>query len=126
MDTVKITLPYPPTKRGMVAWNKRFSLNAYWAGKHFRARAVDARDIHSLTILALRQARIKKQPFKKPVEIIFRWDDKIDIDNHAALGKMIADALKGYIIQDDNPRWVRRVTHEFWDEGKIGVEVREL
>lgn len=123
---MKICIPYPPTKRGKSAWNKRYSLNAYWAGKHYKARAQDARDIHSLTVLALKQAGIKKQPFKGPVEILFRWDDRLDCSNHAALGKMIEDALKGYVIQDDNPRWVRRVTHEFWDEGKIGVEVREL
>ena len=125
-DAVRFTLPYPPTKRGKAAWNKRFSLNAYWAGKHYRARAQDARDIHSLVILALRQGRVKKQPFRETVEILFRWDDGLDIDNHAALGKMITDALKGWVIQDDSPRWVRKITHEFWDGGKVEVEVREL
>lgn len=123
---IKFTIPYPPTKRGMAAWNKRFSLNSYWAGKHYRQRAMDARDIHSLTILALKQARIKKDPLRQPVEVTFRWDDRLDIDNHAALGKMILDSLKGYVIQDDNPRWVHRVTHEFWADGKIEVEVKEL
>lgn len=126
MDTVKFTLPYPPTKRGLAAWNKRFSLNAYWSGKHYRARAQDARDIHSLVILALRQGRVKKEPFRGPVEIVFRWDDKLDCSNHAALGKMIEDALKGWVIQDDSPRWVRRITHEFWGGKCIEVEVREL
>lgn len=126
IDAVRFTLPYPPTKRGKAAWNKRFSLNAYWAGKYFRARAQDARDIHSLVILALRQGRVKKAPFRVPVEIVFRWDDGLDIDNHAALGKMITDALKGYVLTDDSPRWVRRVVHEFWDGGKVEVEVREL
>lgn len=126
MRSVIFTIPYPPTKKGLAAWNKRFSLNAYWSGKHYRARAQDARDIHSLVILALRQGRVKKQPFKGPAEIIFRWDDRLDCSNHAALGKMIEDALKGYIIQDDSPRWVRKITHEFWDGGKVEVEVREL
>jgi len=119
-------IPYPPTKRGKTAWNKRFSLNAYWAGKHYRARATDARDIHALTQASMRKAKIRRKVFDKPVEIIFRWDDGIDIDNHAALGKMITDAMKSWAITDDSPRWVRRVTHEFWDEGKIQVEVREL
>lgn len=123
---VKIMIPYPPTKKGKSAWNKRFSLNAYWAGKHYRARAQDARDIHSLTILALKQARVKKAPFQKPAELIFRWDDHLDCSNHAALGKMIEDALKGWVIEDDSPRWVQRITHEFWNEGKIQVEVREI
>lgn len=124
---VRFELPYPPTKRGKAAWNKRFSLNAYWSGKYFRQRAQDAREIHALVVLALKQARVRKEPMKSPVEIVFRWDDGLDIDNHAALGKMITDALKGWVIVDDSPRWVRRVTHEFcWDQGKIGVEVREL
>lgn len=125
-NIVSFCLPYPTTKRGRTTWNKRFSLNAYWSGKPYKARAADARDIHTMTILALIQRRIKKEPFKSPVEIMFRWDDGLDIDNHAALGKMITDALKGWVIVDDGPRWVRRVTHEFWDQGKIGVEVREL
>ena len=127
MKSCKFCIHYPPTKRGLTAWNKRFSLNSYWAGKHFRARAQDARDIHSLTYLAMRQARIKKEVFPGPVEIIFRWDDRLDCSNHAALGKMIEDALKEYpVIKDDSRKWVQRVTHEFWDAGKIGVEVREI
>ena len=126
MRSVTFTIPYPPTKKGLAAWNKRFSLNAYWSGKHYRQRAQDARDIHSLTILALRQGRVKKEPFRGPAEIVFRWDDKLDCSNHAALGKMIEDALKGWVIQDDSPRWVRRITHEFWDGKCIEVEVREL
>ena len=126
MDAVRFTIPYPPTKKGKSAWNNRFSLNAYWSGKHYRARAQDARDIHSLTILALRQGRVRKEPFRGPAEIVFRWDDKLDCSNHAALGKMIEDALKGWVIQDDSPRWVRRVVHEFWDGGCVGVEVRGM
>lgn len=124
--TVKFSIPYPPTAKGKTAWNKRFSLNAYWSGKHYRARAKDARDIHSLTILALRKARVKKEPFKGPVEITFRWADKLDCSNHGALVKMIEDAMKGHVIKDDSPRWVRRITSEFWDGKEIEVEVREL
>ena len=125
MNPVRFEIPYPPSKKGRAAWNKRFSLNAYWAGKNYRERARDAREIHALVILALKKARIRKQPFREPVEIVFRWDDGLDVDNHGALGKMISDAIKGWVIQDDSPRWVRRVVHEFWEEGKIGVEVRE-
>lgn len=124
MGPVRFEIPYPTTKRGKAEWNRRFSLNAYWAGKHYRQRAEDAREIHSLVVLALRQARVRKEPFRAPVEIVFRWDDGLDVDNHGALGKMITDSLKGWVIQDDNPKHLRRVTHEFWDGGQIGVEVR--
>ncbi len=48
----------------------------------------------------------------------------MDADNHAALGKMIVDAMKEYILPDDNRKWVKRVSHEFWNERKIMVEVK--
>ena len=124
--TICYSIPYPEGKKGKAAWNKRFSLNSYWAGKHYRDRARDARYVHMLVREALKQHRVKQSAFIVPVEIRFRWDDRLDIDNHAALGKMIVDAMKGYLLQDDSPRWVRRVTHEFWDGGCIGVEVREV
>lgn len=123
-NVVCFAIPYPPTKRGKIAWNKKYSLNAYMGRKHYSGRAQDARDIHDLVVLALRQARIRREPYKVPVEIVFRWDDGLDVDNHGALGKMITDALKGWVIQDDNPKHLRRVTHEFWTEGRIGVEVK--
>lgn len=122
-DIVIFHIPYPPTKAGKVAWNKRFGLNAYWSGKHYRQRAKDAQDIHSLTILALKKARIKKEPFTGPVKLTFLWADGMDIDNHAALGKMILDALKGWVVKDDSPRWVKEVTHKYWGGDYIRVIV---
>lgn len=119
-------IPYPPTKKGKAAWNKRFGLNAYWSGKYYRARAQDAKDIHSLTILAIKKARIKKEPFDGPVSILFEWDDNLDCSNHGALGKMIEDSIKGWIIKDDSKRWVKEITHRFWDGDKIRVTVRRL
>lgn len=119
------TIPYPETKRGMTAWNKRFSLNAYYSGKNYHQRKRDADDIHLLTIVALKRARVRKDLVKTPVQVIFYWDDGLDVDNHAVLGKMIVDALKGWILPDDNRRWYRKVSHEFWDRREIGVEVVE-
>lgn len=57
------------------------------------------------------------------MEVRFSWDDGLDIDNHAAIGKMIVDALKGYLLVDDNPNWFRRVSHEFWSGGAIRVDI---
>ena len=122
---VEFTIQYPPTKKGKTAWNKRFGLNAYWSGKHYRARAQDAKDIHSLVWLSLKKSKVKKEQFKVPVEIAFYWDDMMDIDNHAALGKMIVDSLKGYLLKDDSPKWYRKVTHEFWNGGCIKVIIQE-
>jgi Holliday junction resolvase RusA-like endonuclease len=42
------------------------------------------------------------------------------------MGKMIVDAMKGRIVEDDNRRWVRGVAHYFHDEDYISVEIREV
>lgn len=122
---IKFTIPYPPTKKGKSVFCKRFGLNAYYAGKHWSARKRDAEELHWMTRSAMRRAGIRERILRNPVEITFRWDDRLDIDNHAVLGKAIVDGMKGYILQDDNRRYVRRVCHEFWDGGEIQVEVRE-
>ena len=61
-----------------------------------------------------------------PVSITFAWDDGLDIDNHAAIAKAVVDALKGYLLPDDDHRWYRQVIHRLWDGGCIRVEVTEL
>ena len=123
---IKFTISYPPTKAGKTAWNRRYGLNAYYAGKHYQQRKRDAQELHALTWAALKKARIKKQMVKRPDEVRIYWDDQLDCDNHAVIGKAIVDALKGYVLPDDNPRWVRKVSHEFWDGGLIRVEVEEI
>lgn len=117
-------IPYPPTKRGKSIWNKRFGLNAYYAGKHWAQRKRDAEELHSLALWSMKKAHIRKQFVKGPVEVIFRWNDGLDVDNHAAMGKAFLDAMKGYILPDDNREWVRKVSHEFWENESIQVEVR--
>ena len=54
----------------------------------------------------------------RPVKVRFYWDDGLDYDNHAVLGKAFLDAMKGYILPDDNRKWVKMVSHEFWDGGR--------
>lgn len=120
---ISFTIQYPPTKAGKAAWNRRYGLNAYYAGKHYQQRKRDAQELHALTWAALKKARVKKQPVETPVEVRFYWQDGLDIDNHAVIGKAVVDALKGWVLPDDSPRWVRKVSHEFWDGGEIRVEV---
>lgn len=117
------TIPYPQTKQGKAAWNRRFGLNAYYAGKPWPVRRRDAEELHTVALLAMRKAHIRRQPVTGPVEIVFRWNDGLDIDNHAAMGKAFVDAMKGYLLPDDNRRWFRRVVHDFWDGDCIRVEV---
>lgn len=116
-------IDYPPTKKGKTAWNKRFGLNAYYAGKHYQQRKRDAQELHALTISAMKRARVRRQMVHGPVEVRFYWDDGLDCDNHAVAGKAVVDAMKSYILPDDNRRWFKKVSHEFWDGGKIRVEV---
>lgn len=123
---IAFDIPYPPTKKGKAAWNKRYGLNAYYAGKHWSQRKKDAEELHTMTLLSMRKARIRRQMVRGPVEVRFYWNDGLDIDNHAALGKAFVDAMKGYILPDDNRQWFRRVVHDFWDGDTIHVEVREL
>lgn len=121
---ISFAIPYPPTKKGKSAFCKRFGLNAYYAGKHWSARKRDAEELHWLARSAMRKAGIRERIIQNPVEITFRWDDGLDCDNHAVLGKAILDAMKGCILPDDNRRWVKKISHEFWDGESILVEVR--
>lgn len=120
---IAFEIDYPPTKAGKTDWNKRFGLNAYYAGKHYQQRKRDAQELHGLTTAAMKRAGIRRQMVRGPVEVRFYWDDGLDCDNHAVLGKAVVDAMKGYILPDDNWRWFKKVSHEFWDGGKIRVEV---
>lgn len=74
---------------------------------------------------AMNRAHIKRKIADKPVEIRFFWDDGLDVDNHAVLGKAIVDAMKKTLIENDDRRYVSKVSHAFWDGGEILVEVRE-
>lgn len=61
--------------------------------------------------------------FKVPVKITFYWNDNLDCSNHAYMAKMIEDALKGWVIEDDNRKHVIGIHHEFHKENYIKVEV---
>ena len=106
-------------------WNKRFGLNAYYAGKHWSQRKKDAEELHTLAHWAMRKAGVTKRLVKNPVKVTFFWNDNLDIDNHGALGKAFVDAMKGYILPDDNREWFRAVEHKFWSGDTIRVEIEE-
>jgi hypothetical protein len=121
---VRFVIPYPSTKAGKSQWTKEYGLNAYYAGKHWSKRKRDAEFWHSLVRSELRK-QLKPRLFKEPVIVSFWWNDRLDIDNHAAMGKMIVDAMKGILIEDDTRRYVHGVGHLFHDEDCILVEVAE-
>ncbi len=123
---IEFTIPYPPTKKGKTAFCRRFGLNAYYSGKHWAARKKDADELHVLAVSCLKKARIRKDILARPVRITFLWDDGLDIDNHAAIAKAVVDAMKGYLLADDNRRHFVEVRHGFWDGGAIKVTVEEV
>ena len=121
-----IRIPYPKTDAGRKEWNKKYSLNAYYSGKPAKLRAEDARYWHALTRASMSRAQVRKRPFDKPVVITMLWNDKLDIDNHAVMGKMIVDGLKGRLIHDDTRRWVKGIEHYWHDEDYIKVIIQEI
>ena len=122
----KFKIPYPKSKAGQKQWAKDYGMNAYYAGKHWSARKADAEFWHRMTRIYMDASNVRRVPFKRPVVITFHWNDRLDIDNHAVMGKMIVDALKGRVIEDDTRRHVKGVCHYFHDADYIGVEIREI
>lgn len=123
---VMFRIPYPRSEKERKRWNREYGLNAYYAGKHWSKRKDDAALWHALTRSALSRQGLTKARVQGPVQIVYRWNDGLDIENHAAMGKMITDAMKGILFPDDNRRWVQRVVHEFHDADYIEVEVLTL
>lgn len=122
MRKISFTILYPRC----MGFSKKYSLNAIYSGKSRWERKRDADFWHSLVHSELVRQGIKKQIFKKPVRIYFFWNDKMDCSNHAYMGKMIEDALKGWIIEDDSRKYVKEITHGFHSGKFIFVRLEEV
>ena len=128
---IRFLIPYPADRKKKSAWLSRYGMNAYYSGKHWSVRAKDSSYWHTLTWEAMARARIPKRALEVPVEIWFRWNDGLDIDNHSSMGKMILDGMKGYLLKDDKPKYVKGVHHVYQTDVKdkkrnaIIVEVQD-
>ena len=91
-------IAYPKTGAEKKKWAKEYGMNAYYAGKHWALRKKDAELWHWLTLAAMNAQGIRRTPFKLPVAVTFYWNDRLDIDNHAIMGKMIVDAMKEHSL----------------------------
>lgn len=116
-------IDYPKTKAGKTAWSRQYGLNAIYSGNHWSYRHDDADYWHMLTRSAMARAGIGKKPFGEAVTVRFCWNDGLDLDNHAYIGKMIVDAMKGFVIKDDSRRFVAEIVHRWHDGDCIRVEV---
>lgn len=119
-------IPYPKTAAGRKQWNKLYGLNAYWAGKHWAKRKEDADYWHRLVRYEMQRQNVRKAPFEKPVKITYLFNDNLDATNHAAMVKMIEDAMKGRIIREDSRRYVKGFSCWFHSGDHIKVIVEEL
>lgn len=125
MKRTTFIIPYPTTKAGKSAWSRQYGLNAYYSGKHWSERNRDAEYWHTLVSYEMSKQKVQQRLYECPVILTFHWCDNLDISNHAAMGKMIEDALKGKIIKDDSPKYVVGAEHYFHGEPYIRVTIRE-
>lgn len=116
------SIPYPAEKKAKSAWNNEYGLNAYYSGKAWQRRKKDAEFWHWQTIAAAKGCRL----CQNPVRISFGFNDRMDIDNHAVIAKMIIDGLKGKVITDDSRRYVQAVEMHFHDEDYIEVVIEDV
>ena len=124
--TESFRIYYPKSKAEQKRWSSEYGMNAYYAGKHWSKRKQDAEYWHLLTRSAINRQEVRKTPFEKPVVITILWNDRLDIDNHAVMGKMIVDAIKVILINDYNRRWLKGVCHFFHTEDYILVTIKEV
>lgn len=124
--TEQFVIPYPPTKAGKTQWSRDYGLNAYYSGKHWSKRKQDAEFWHMLVAYEMNAQKVRRKPFEKPVIISMYFNDGLDCSNHAAIFKMIEDAIKGRLIKDDSRKCVQGNEIYFHDKNYIRVIVREV
>lgn len=120
--TESFTIPYHNRKQ----WAHDYGLNKYWAGTHWSKRKQDAEYWHNLVRAEMNAQKVRRYPFENPVIITMYFNDRLDSINHAAVFKMVEDALKGRVINDDSRRCVRGSEIYFHEENYIRVVIREV
>ncbi len=85
------------------------SLNKFWAGVHWSKRKEYADRVHLLVRAAIDPKEISI--FTEPVNItITAYFDKRPLDCSNVLGKPYEDALIGWVIENDSPKYVSSFT----------------
>lgn len=98
---IRFEIQYPKGGKAKTIWNRRFGLNAYYAGKSWPERKRDAEELHMIARAAMHRAGITPGVISSPAQVRFFW-------------------------ADDGPKYVRKVSHEFWEGDCIRVEVEAL
>ena len=55
---IRFEIQYPQGKKGKSSWNRRFGMNAYYAGKSWPERKRDAEELHMIARAAMHRAGI--------------------------------------------------------------------
>lgn len=88
------------------------SQNEYYSSPHWSTRSRMAQRIHAVVQNRLREMDIGPgETCRKQVEIeVVGYFDKRPLDASNIVVKVYEDALKGWLIVDDSPKWVARVS----------------
>lgn len=124
--TVMFKIDYPPTKAGKTAWNRRYGLNAYYAGKHWAIRKKDAEYWHTITRAAVRECIKKPVMFDKPVAFTYWFNSQLDLSNCSSFVKLIEDGTKDLLIHDDSRKYVKQINMLWHNEDYILVKIQEI
>ena len=116
---------YPSTPKERKRWNAQYGLNAIYSGKHWTQRKKDSEYWHLITRAAMQRAKIPHKELIHPAAVTIYWNDNLDIDNHAYMGKMIVDAMKGWILHDDSRKYFTSIKHDFHSEDYILIKIEE-
>lgn len=102
------------------------SWNKYYSGMHWKERSAEAKRVHNLVrtylvAVGLRAGDCYERPVNIAVNAYFK-SHPLDADNIAA--KLYIDGMKGYLIADDTPKYVVRVsTASFTDKLDPRIEI---
>lgn len=95
------------TKTITLHGERPLSCNAYYAGMHWAKRKAEADRVHRLVRAALTGY---ETPYSQPVDIeVIAYFDKRPLDASNVFAKVYEDAIKGWLIVDDSPKYVRSV-----------------
>lgn len=102
------------------------SANTIYSGRsqrqHQRERTKYKNDIKLIIIATLRKYECKL--YTVPVFITFKYNSKLDIDNHSYFEKCVIDSLKGILIVNDSRKYVVGRASMFDDSLKDTVRVK--
>jgi len=119
---MKISFEIPMTKKeiGKYSLNKFYSTNIHWT-----KRKEIADYFHSLVQCTLYANKVPRFPFKGSVKVTIYYNSDLDIDGHGVISKLIVDAMKGYLINDDTRKYFVNLEQEFWEGNGIRVVIEE-